>query len=456
MKTPLVALAACLAAAVLPAAAQCLVDSPGGSKANIYRPVNSDVPDATFAPLAQVNDAIPPWLCLTGGYRTRYESYSAGSFKPGNSDAYVLTRFRFGVAIRPTHWFRLYSELQDADVFFKQPKAVPYQSTWDLRLAYADLGDIEEDRIAFRVGRQDLNFGWGRLVGTSYWRNASRGYDAAMMIVNWDFLRLNIFSASPVIAGFNGLSHHQSGNNLHGIYGRLRDIVPRADMEPYVLWHLSPGFLTEAGLPARLDEKTVGFHWAGDGSPFDYDAEIAAQFGHIGGDRIRAWAWSGIAGYTFGASALQPRLAFKYDYASGDRNPNGGVHGTFDQLFPNIHDHHGLADVIAWQNLISVRTVFRVSVRKNWMVSGAYNDWWLASANDAFYNASGVPVARDPRGLSGAHIGAELDAQTSYRVDRNLELGAGIGHILSGNFLLNTGHARTYTYPYVLLNYHVF
>ena len=90
------------------------------------------------------------------------------------------------------------------------------------------------------------------------------------------------------------------------------------------------------------------------------------------------------------------------------------------------------------------------------MISGAYNDWWLASANDGFYNASGGIVARDTKGLSGTHIGLELDAQPSYRINRDLELGAGIGHIFSKQFLINMGKAHGYTYPYVMVQYSFF
>ena len=436
--------------------AQCMVDNPGGSKTNIYRPTDSDVPPAAFSPMTSLNDALPRWICFTAGYRSRYEGYTGGNFQAGNSDAYVLTRFRLGVALKPSDWFRVYAELQDADAFWRDPKIPPYQSTWDLRRAYVDIGDSERDIIAFRVGRQDLSFGWQRLLGTSYWRNASKGWDAAMMIVNWKMLKLNAFAAAPVIVFDNGLSHHQAGNDLHGLYGRLRNLVPRSDLEPYLLWHLSPGIKTKQGGLANLDEKTAGLHWIGTAANFDYDAEIADQFGSIGRDGIRAWGWSAITGYTWASWRWKPRLSFKYDYASGDRNPNSNVHGTFDQLYPNIHDHHGLADQVAWQNLISVRTVLRVSVRRNWMISTAYNDWWLASAKDGFYNSSGTIVARDPKGLSGRHIGTELDAQTSYRIDRNLELGSGIGHIFAGEFLVNTGHPHAYTYPYVMINYNFF
>ena len=74
----------------------------------------------------------------------------------------------------------------------------------------------------------------------------------------------------------------------------------------------------------------------------------------------------------------------------------------------------------------------------------------------ACYNSSGSIVARDPKGLSGSHIGREYDAQTSFRINRDLELGAGIGYIRSGDFLLRTNHAHSYTYPYLMLNYNFF
>ncbi len=438
-------------------AGQCLVENPGGSRVNINRPGDSETPAPGFSALSYVNDRLPGWLCFTGGYRIRFESYSAGNFQEGNSDSYLLTRFRFGTLIKPADWMGLYAELQDATAFWKNPPlAPPYQSTWDLRRAYIDLGDLAKGHLAFRVGRQDLNFGYGRLVGTSYWRNASRGYDAALGAINWNWIRVTAFAASQVVAGANGLSHHQQGNNLHGLYGSLGKPVPKSSIEPYLFWRLSPGIKTESGGFGKLDEKTFGLRWAGAQSRFDYDAEIAGQVGHIGSDKIRAWAWSAIAGYTLEPKGLKTRLFAKYDFASGDRNPSDGVHGTFDQLYPNIHDHHGLADQVAWQNLKSLRAGVRVSLRRNWIVAGAYNGWWLASATDAFYSSSGSVVARDARGLSGTHIGDEYDIQTSYRLDRELEFGAGVGYVRSGEFLIRTHHAPSYTYPYVMLNYNFF
>jgi len=439
-----------------PATGQCLVD-PGRPNPNINRPSNADTPAPAFSSAAWLKRVLPGWLCFNAGYRARWEGYSGAGFQAGNSEEYLLTRFRLGALIRPAAWFKVYAELQDARAFGQDPPlAPPYQSTWDLRRAYVDIGEVEDSRIGLRIGRQDLNFGYGRLVGTSYWRNASRGFDAAMMSVNWSWLRVRAFSASQVVASTNGLSHHQQGNNLHGIYGGLKDRIPKSVIEPYVFWRLSPRVRTEGGTLAKLDEKAIGVRIAGIWSRFDYDAEVVGEVGHIGSDRIRAWAWTGIGGYTLASVPLRPRLFLEYDFASGDPNPKDGRHGTFDQLYPNIHSHHGLADQVGWQNLKEVRAGARLSPRRNWTVALMYNDWWLADARDAFYNSSGVIVARDPEGRSGTHIGSEWDLETTWRLDRDFELGAGIGHIRPGGFLARTGHDHGYTYPFAMLNYNFF
>jgi hypothetical protein len=132
------------------------------------------------------------------------------------------------------------------------------------------------------------------------------------------------------------------------------------------------------------------------------------------------------------------------------------VRGVFDQLTPNVHDHFGLADQFAWQNLKAARTGARVWIRRNWIVAGGWSDFWLFSATDGYYNSSGTILARDPTGRSGTHIAEEFDLQTSYRYDQNLEFGAGLGRVLPGQFLFNTGHSSPYTYSFVMMSYNFF
>ncbi len=434
------------------------MNNPGGSKVNPNRPSDSDTPVARFSPLSAANRALPDWVCFTAGYRTRFEGYSGANFLQGKSDSYLLTRFRFGMYLKPLSWLHIFTETQDTDAFWKTPPlAPPYQETWDLRRAYMDLGNIQEGHLGLRAGRQDLNFGDGLLIGTSYWRNASRGYDAAEAVSNWSWIKATLFAASPVNILDNGLSHHQAGNNLYGLDAKLNRLVSKAVIEPFAFWRVTPRLQTEEQTSGNLSEATIGARAAGTiHENWDYDTEGALQTGNLGADRIRASAWMGIGGYTFKPLNLRTRLFGEFDFASGDGNPHDGVHGTFDQLYPNIHDHLGLADQFARQNLKAARAGARVWLRNDWIVAAAWSDFWLASATDGYYNSSGAIVARDPTGRSGTHIAEEYDIQTSYRFDRNLEFGIGLGRVLPGEFLARTKHPAAYTYPYLMMSYNFF
>ena len=68
----------------------------------------------------------------------------------------------------------------------------------------------------------------------AYWRNASSGYDAAMAVLNYSWLRMNVFAGSRVVADTSGLCHHQPGNDIHGIYTSLKKLIPNSVVEPYV------------------------------------------------------------------------------------------------------------------------------------------------------------------------------------------------------------------------------
>jgi len=320
-----------------------------------------------------------------------------------------------------------------------------------------DFGNMQEGHFALRAGRQDLNFEDGRLLGTSYWRNASKGYDAVEAVTNWTRITATAFAGSPVLAADNGLTPHAAGNNLYGLDAKLKTLAPGGLVEPVLFWRLTPNQKTEEGSAANLDEKIAGLRLAGAiHNSWDYDTEGAVETGRVGADKIRARGWLGIAGYTFDRLPYRTRLFAEYDYASGDRNPHDGVRNTFDPLYPNVHDHLGLADQFAWENLKAVRAGVRVWLRRNWIVAGAWGDYRLADPHDGFYSPLGPLIARDPTGRSGAHIGEEYDAQTSYRLSRDWELGAGVGRILPGEFLLRANHPAAYTYPYVMMSYNIF
>src|ERR1700722_16343687 len=65
-------------------------------------------------PAAQINKGLPSWLIFAGDYRARFEGYSGGSYKPKTTDAYVLSRLKLRLTIKPTSWLKFFIEGMDA------------------------------------------------------------------------------------------------------------------------------------------------------------------------------------------------------------------------------------------------------------------------------------------------------------------------------------------------------
>jgi hypothetical protein len=68
-------------------------------------------------------------MIFGGEYRDRFEGYTGGSFKPNTTDAYVLSRLKLDLTIKPTAWFKVFMEGMDARSFDKTPSQPPYSRT---------------------------------------------------------------------------------------------------------------------------------------------------------------------------------------------------------------------------------------------------------------------------------------------------------------------------------------
>jgi Alginate export len=424
-----------------------------------YRTFNStapyDLPD--FRPASQLNEHLPDWIQFGVEERLRFEGYHDSGFKLNNNDSYMLLRSRFQVNIQPTSWFKLVAQTQDArPLLQKPPFGPPNEVRWDLKLAYAEIGDPEKQWYNIRVGRQLINYN-NTIIANSEWRNQGRSYDAVVTNLHVDRFRLGIFAASVVNPLISGISHHQEGNNIYGMYGAIEKLVPNSVLEPFVLWRVAPSVAIETTGKVKTgkeDEKAFGFRFKGRAiKSLDYSFEWIAERGSDGPNGIRAYATTFGAGYRIDRAFWHPRLFAQYDYASGDKNPTDGRHGAFDTMYPTAHDRFGITDQFGWQNIVAARAGFTFEPRRRWTVTAQYLDFWLASATDSLYNTSGGSIVRDSTGKSGAHIGEELDAYTWYELNRHVNVGVGVGHILPGEFLAKTTKGPVYNYPYFAINF---
>jgi hypothetical protein len=410
-----------------------------------------------FRPASVLDERLPDWISFGLEERLRYEGYHNSGFKNGNNDSYMLNRFRLQMNLLFTDWFKVVAQTQDARPFLqKPPYGPPNEVRWDLKLAYAEFGDPEKSWISVRVGRQLLNYN-NTIMANSEWRNQGRSYDAVATNLHYDRYRLGIFAASAVVPLISGISHHQEGNNIYGLYGAIDHVLPKSTLEPFVLWRVQLSVAIETTgkvKTGRQDEKAYGVRFKGVAAgTLDYSYEAILERGLDGPNGIRAWAQTFGAGYRVNSVFWHPRAFAQYDEASGDKTANDGTHGTFDTMYPTAHDRFGVTDQFGWQNIVAGRAGLTLEPHRRWAVTAQYLDFWLASATDSLYNTSGGSIVRDTTGKSGTHVAEEFDVYTWFELDSHLNFGVGVGHVMPGAFLANTTKGPTYTYPYFAINF---
>jgi len=243
---------------------------------------------------------LPAWLKLGAELRGRAEGNRDVNFERGFHDRGYLNRVRLDVGIEPRSWLRFHWQGQDSRglAFRDRPTAETLTNSLDMRLAYAELGNLEQGAWGLRVGRQELAFGDERLVGAdNYWDAFGLSFDAVRLSVGKGRLRIDGFAALPVAATYGRLDRITAGEQLYGCYTRITHRGSGA-LEPYFLWRHSREALDEWDGFGTRDVHTYGVRGAGDlPRNFDYNLETAFQRGHVVDDRIGAWAGHWELGY---------------------------------------------------------------------------------------------------------------------------------------------------------------
>jgi hypothetical protein len=411
-------------------------------------------------PMEDVNRTLPESLRFGGEYRSRVEGRYGIGFT-ANKDLYLLSRFRFNATIKPTQWLTVFSELQDARVIFNNrftPNTPTNQDSWDLRQAYVQLGSSKQGWIDLTVGRMVLLYGDERVIGPSDYTNTARTFDAVRLNLHHGESKVSLFASSVVVQREGVIDHHFEGNNLYGIYGSLKNVVPQATLEPYVLWRVAPSnpILSASFFPGSLSQVTVGVRLAGFlPAAFDYNIEMQRQAGSIGARSIAAWAGYWSVGKTFRSVPTTPHLFFESNYASGTKDRNGTTFHTYDEIFPSEHDKLAFTDLIGKRNIQQIRAGVVETIGKSRKLSlkQGYISFWAATTRDGLYTNSGTPFLPAAPLARSRHVGQEIDLIGEYKFDEGIIAGFGYARLFAGSFLKAVSPGKDYNYPFLYLTY---
>jgi hypothetical protein len=407
---------------------------------------------------ALVGSASGGRLKLNLEWRVRYESRTGNSFGAAPDIATGLMRTRVSLTWLPAPWLKFSGMMQDSRAPGYGPNAPnTVRDSADLHEAYVEAARDRGPGLS--IGRQMLNYGEGRLLGTPQWSNLSRTYDVARAWYRFPKARIEALLVSPVTVRTDGFNRPELGQRVWGTYDSFPDFVGKHLLEAYALRHDQnrPGGFAggdRAHGTDKLGVNTFGFRLAGPlAKAARYSVEAAAQNGKIGPATQRAMAWFASAArhWTPGGKPLD--VSVEYKYASGTRDPaDAGRSSTFDQMFPSNHDKFGHQDLFGWRNIHNLRSLANLGVSKNFALNFMYDDFRLASPRDALYNGSGKAIARSATGSAGRHVGQETDLFATYKW-QSLTFGAGYGYLFAGDFLRRATEGIAPGYIYVFQTY---
>lgn len=409
--------------------------------------------------LSYVNSQTPNWLSLSGEFQFRYEGRQGLDYVEGNDDHYGLARTRVNIGVRPTSWLQFHFQGQDSRAPGIRAGATNngvFRDPFDVRQAYVKIGGGESSPVSFTGGRQLLNYGDQRLIGPLDWTNTSRTFDALKVEVQaGKDVKVDLFSSSVVQNNPNRrVNLSAEGANLHGVYGSIKSLIPKATIEPYVLWQTTPVAMDELSFRGDLDRYTGGVRiFAAGLKGFDYNLAVVNQWGSFASAGIKAWGSYAELGYTVKAPG-SPRVYAEYTFGSGDGNASDGTIGGFNDIYPTAHLWYGYNDLVGWRNLKNLRLGAQFKPHAKVGVRLDCHSFWLANRNDGLYNAAGVrTVAAASGGAADAKIGDEVDATFTVPLTPTITIGGGIGHMFPGAFLKANTPRGSDTFTFLFTNF---
>ena len=400
---------------------------------------------------------LPSWVDLSGEFRVRYEGRRALGYRQGSDDGYGLIRTRLDLGITPASWLKFGFQGQDASapgIRDGLPNIGVFRDGFDLRQAYAQIGS-EKSPVTLTVGRQVLAYGDQRLIGALNWTNTSRAFDAVKLQFRGDGARVDVFSAQvvqndPAVR----INRSMEGNNLHGVYGAIENVIPGSTLEPYLLWQSTRSVVNELNQRGDLNRYTMGLRvWAKGLGPWDYNLALVRQRGDLAGAEIQAWGYYAELGYSIDAES-SPRLYVHYNFGSGDEDGSDGRVGGFVDIYPTAHFLYGYNDLVGWRNLKNIRLGAEFKPHPKFGLQFDFHSFWLATGNDALYTVAGaLSVAPPPGGATDLKVGNELDAVFTVPVSKAVSLSGGIGYMFPGPFLKANTPGDGNTFSYLVASY---
>lgn len=190
----------------------------------------------------------------------------------------------------------------------------------------------------------------------------------------------------------------------------------------------------------REIRHTVGTRLSGNAVGWDWNAELAYQFGKFDGGAISAWTVATEVGRSWRDAPLKPRFAISTNIASGDRDPNDRKLATFNPLFPRGNYFDELA-LLGPRNFYNVHAFITISPLSDVSLTADWNFYWRLETGDGVYSPSGR-ILRRPSDTNARFVGSAVSLNANWQINRHLAITGIYTHFFPGEFIRRTGPAN--------------
>lgn len=392
------------------------------------------------------------WFLSIGG-EARYIWEQIGNDNLGQQpfmNGYFNQRYMFYLDVHYGKHVRSFVELKSGVNSYRigGPRPID-EKKLDFQAAFFEVR-AGEDRhwIKFRVGRQEMEYGSGRLIDVREGPNVRLSFDGFKVKSGIGPWQIDYFALRPDLdkpGFFDNAPNHAVG--FWGIYG-VRPLKKNLTLDTYYLgldrkaaaYNRGVGHEMRHSIGARLCLPVA------DSKPgWDFDDEALLQLGSFGTANIRAWTVASETGYRLTTVPLKPRFSVKADISSGD-DPRTNTLGTFNPLFPKGNYFGVLATAGPGPiNFIDVHPHVETALPHSVTASVDWIFQWRESLRDGVYSVPGLLII--PAGKSNARfVGHRPGTEVRWQANRHLWFQADYGIFYAGKFVKETQPGRNLNY----------
>lgn len=406
-------------------------------------------------PLGQRED----WYLSVGGeIRPYYELFRNEDWgaEPEDNNGFLLQRYMLHADLHLGKHARFFGQLKSGlEVGRAGGPRPPDEDRLDVHQAFVDFaGQIGQIRsVVLRAGRQELSFGSSRLVSTREGPNVRQSFDGVRLSLQARQWTVDGFATKPVETNrglFDDAANH--AQTFWGVYAvRPLPVLPlQGSVDIYYLGLDKKRARFEQGA-GRERRHTIGARlWNPReilGGTLDYNFELAYQFGVFAAKQkgnIRAWTIASDTGYTFRDTPLEPRVGFKANVTSGDKDPTDANLETFNPLFPK-GAYFGQLSPVGPLNHRDLHPNLELTFPQNISLTADWVFYWRQSRRDAVYGVPGN-IQRTGNRSHARFIGHQPGIEMNLQANRHTTFTINYARFLAGRFLRQTSPGRDIAY----------